>query len=371
MPSGEIKVALVGCGQIADAHLQEVWKVAGASVVAVCDREPDLARQAAARFGVPGVFDDFGRMLDRARPDVVHVTTPPRSHRPLALQALAAGAHVYVEKPFAVDAAEAREVFGAARAAGRLACAGHDQLFDPAWAECRRRVASGAIGRVVHVDSYQFYDLSGPFGRAFAGDPDHWVRGLPGGLFQNVMSHALYRATDLLGPGRPGVSAAWFGESRGGGLPTELRASLLWPEATAQLVFSSAARPLRRFAKVQGSRGGFEVDLDAQLVRSDWGARAPGAFGKIEVPLRALRESSGQAASAAVRFLRARIHYFAGMKTLFEAFYEAVRSGGACPVPEDDVVRDASVMDDVFEACRDGRAAGCRLDPAGAPGRSP
>ena len=124
--------------------------------------DADLAGQAAARFDEPGVYDDLGRMLAEARPDVVHVTTPPATHSPIALEAMAAGAHVYVEKPFAIDAAEADEVFEAAGRTGRLVCVGHDQLYDPSWVECRRIVDSGRLGRVVHVESVQGYDLSGP-----------------------------------------------------------------------------------------------------------------------------------------------------------------------------------------------------------------
>src|SRR5207253_805876 len=114
------KVALVGCGQIADAHLQEIRKVPGAEIVAVCDRHGDLAKQAAARFEVPQAFDDLNHMLDSVRPDVLHVTTPPQTHHAIALQALAAGAHVYVEKPFALDTAEAEEMLRAAEAHRRL-----------------------------------------------------------------------------------------------------------------------------------------------------------------------------------------------------------------------------------------------------------
>ena len=62
MKRPKLRIALIGCGQIADAHLQEIRKIDSAEAVAVCDRHPDLARQAAARFGVPGVFDDLGRI---------------------------------------------------------------------------------------------------------------------------------------------------------------------------------------------------------------------------------------------------------------------------------------------------------------------
>src|SRR5688500_11613401 len=119
-----IKVGLVGCGQIADAHLQQLAKIAGAEVVGVCDREAALAGQAAARFGVRDVYTDVDALLRRGRPDVLHITTPPQTHRALALAAIGAGVHVYVEKPFSVDASEADEILAAARGAGVRVCVG-------------------------------------------------------------------------------------------------------------------------------------------------------------------------------------------------------------------------------------------------------
>ena len=77
-------------------------------MVAACDRERLIAEQLAARYGIPRHYDDLGALLDRERPDVVHITAPPQTHLPLARQALDAGCHVYVEKPFTLSAADSR-----------------------------------------------------------------------------------------------------------------------------------------------------------------------------------------------------------------------------------------------------------------------
>lgn len=202
-----IKVGLVGCGQIADAHLQQIRRLPMADPVAVCDLEPLLARQAAERFEVPGQFTSIDEMLETARPDVVHVTTPVQTHAPLTIQLLEAGVHVYVEKPFTVDSAEAQTVIDVAERNDRLVCLGHDQLYDPTWLEACDIVASGAIGKVEHVESVLGYPIDGPFGKLVAGDPNHWVRRLPGGLFQNTISHPLYRITEFLPDAKPDVWA--------------------------------------------------------------------------------------------------------------------------------------------------------------------
>src|SRR3954463_13502495 len=94
-----IKAALIGTGQIARQHLGCLRNLPDVKVAGVCDLSPAMAESAAERFGVREWFTDHRRMFDDVRPDVVHITTPPPSHFPLAMAALDAGAHVVVEKP--------------------------------------------------------------------------------------------------------------------------------------------------------------------------------------------------------------------------------------------------------------------------------
>ncbi|MFN7983317.1 MAG: Gfo/Idh/MocA family oxidoreductase [Vicinamibacterales bacterium] len=77
-----LRIGLVGCGQIADAHLGELGKIPAADIVATCDSYRDLAEQAAARFNVPAYFDSMDEMFRQTRPDVVHITTPPHAQGP-------------------------------------------------------------------------------------------------------------------------------------------------------------------------------------------------------------------------------------------------------------------------------------------------
>src|SRR5207302_1932116 len=99
-----LKVAIVGCGKIADAHAAQIRRIAGGEIVGVCDREPLMARQLYERFPIAAWFSDVTELLTRARPDVVHITTPPESHFDLAKMCLTHGCHVYVEKPFTLHA---------------------------------------------------------------------------------------------------------------------------------------------------------------------------------------------------------------------------------------------------------------------------
>ena len=354
MTEKRIKVGLVGCGQIADAHLQQIRRIPWAEPVAVCDLEPLLARQAAERFEIAGLFTSLDQMIEQARPDVVHITTPVESHRPLATQLLDAGIHVYVEKPFTVDVAEARDVLDSALRNNRLVCLGHDQLFDPAWLECCQRIEAGEIGEVQHVESVLGYPLRGPFGTQVIANPDHWVRRLPGGLFQNTLSHPLYRITEFLTDDQPELQATWFSRFKQVPFPTELRAHLRGEKVTGSLLFTSSTKPCHRLTRIYGTEGALEVDLNSQLVRADRVDRYPGAFAKIEAPWRCVRESTRNLARNLSRFWKGELHYFEGMKTTFLKFYEAILEGSDLPVSYEEMIRVTAIMDQLFAECRRG-----------------
>ena len=114
-----MKVALIGAGQIARQHLACLKALPGIELAAACDLSPAAAEAAAERYGVSAWFTDHRAMLEKVRPAVVHVTTPPTSHFKLATDAFAAGAHVIVEKPATSTFEELETLVRHAKGAGR------------------------------------------------------------------------------------------------------------------------------------------------------------------------------------------------------------------------------------------------------------
>src|SRR5438552_7422500 len=94
-----VRAAVIGAGAVAKQHLACLSGLPGVAVAGVCDVSPAVAESAAGRFGVPAWFTDHRALLAELSPDVVHVTTPPAAHFPIAMDALAAGARAIVEKP--------------------------------------------------------------------------------------------------------------------------------------------------------------------------------------------------------------------------------------------------------------------------------
>ena len=104
------KVGIIGAGGMLQYHAGG-FRAGGADIVAICDVNEAAAGKAAADLGVDNVFGDVGDMLQKLPElDAVSVITPNRFHKPLAVQLLEAGKHVFCEKPPALNAAEVAEM---------------------------------------------------------------------------------------------------------------------------------------------------------------------------------------------------------------------------------------------------------------------
>lgn len=127
-----MKAALIGAGQIAKQHLACLKALPGVELAAICDLSPATAEAAAERYGIRGWFTDHRAMLEKVRPDVVHVTTPPTSHFRLATDAFDAGAHVIVEKPATATYPELETLVQRAKQAGRHIVEDYNYVFNHA-----------------------------------------------------------------------------------------------------------------------------------------------------------------------------------------------------------------------------------------------
>src|SRR6185436_15937382 len=147
-----LRIAFVGAGQMARHHLKALGRIGVPAVaVGVHDQSRGQADQFATLAGVRA-FPSVHHLLDEAQPDVVHVCTPPSAHFEAAHAAIAGGADVYVEKPFALTTHDARTLLDLARTRGRLVCAGHQLLRDPAFDALLARAAD--LGDLVQADSH-------------------------------------------------------------------------------------------------------------------------------------------------------------------------------------------------------------------------
>lgn len=366
-----LKVAIVGCGKIADAHAAQIQRIGGARIVAVCDREPLMAKQLWERFPVDSSFSDVEEMISKTSPDVVHITTPPSSHYPLARLLLEKGCHVYVEKPFTVSAEEAYALVQLANASDRKLTVGHNEQFSHVARRMRKLTSSGYLGETpVHMESHFGYDLGDPaYARALLDDRQHWARNLPGNLLQNIISHGIARIAEFLSSESPTVFAVGFsspflkrlGESE---LVDELRVIITEDSGTtAYFTFSSQMRPLIHEFRIFGSSNGLLLDQDHDILLKLRGTKYRSYLDKFIPPLQFARQNFAAAKTNLGLFLRRDFHPDSGMKSLIEEFYRSIENDTPAPIPYPEILRTARIMDAIFDQLREtapGHATGFR-----------
>ena len=149
--SKKLRIAFIGAGLIAQAHMKALRNMPDVQIVGLADVNEQVLRDRAEEFGFkPGQwFTDSDEMLKKIKPDAVSVCTPNGLHAPNSIAASKAGAHVIVEKPMAMNAGEAQAMVDAAVAAKRKLVIGFQYRLDPRTQFIRRVAEEGVLGDVL------------------------------------------------------------------------------------------------------------------------------------------------------------------------------------------------------------------------------
>jgi predicted dehydrogenase len=350
-----LKIAIVGCGKIADSHAAQIRGIPNCEIVGVCDREPLMARQLYERFPIKAYFDDVDHLLTEAHPDIVHITTPPQSHCSLARLCLGAGCHVYVEKPFTIDQEEAQQLVRFATDRGLKITVGHDDQFSHVARRMRTLVESGFLGdNPIHMESHYCYELSSGYAAALLGDKQHWVRRLPGQLAQNIISHGIARIAEFLHGDSPtviahGFTSRFLEEMGECDIIDELRIIISDDNrTTAYFTFSSQMRPAIHEFRIYGAQNGLILDQDHEVLLQLRGARRPSYADKFLPPASFAKQHLANLATNVRTFLARDFHMKSGMKYLIEAFYRSITDGTPVPIPYREILLTAKIMDAIF-----------------------
>ena len=352
-----LKAAIVGCGKIADAHASLIQTLPGCEIVGVCDAEPLMAKQLSERFHVARWYASLSELLNDAHPDVVHITTPPDSHYRIASQCLEGGCHVYVEKPFTLNEADAQQLVDLANEKNLKLTAGHDGQFSHVTRRMRALVEEGYLGgSPVHLESYYCYELGdSSYVQALLTDKQHWVRRLPGKLLHNIISHGIARVAEFLTSDSPTVIAHGFvspflkrlGETE---IIDELRVIISEGDGmTAYFTFSSQMRPALHLLRLYGQKNGLILDQDQETLIKLRGARFKSYVEKFVPPVLFAKQYVSNLKGNVRKFLHNDFHMSAGMQYLIGAFYRSITEKTPVPIPYREIILTARIMDEIFK----------------------
>lgn len=346
-----LRVAIVGCGKIADSHVEQIRAVGRGEVVAVCDAEPLMAEQLAQRYHIPSHYTDLDRLLAEQRVDVVHVATPPDSHLTLATKVMRAGSHVFLEKPVALTEDETRRIVQVAEATSRKLSVNYLYNFEAPSLELKGWLAAGRLGGIVHVDATYGYDLAGDYGVAVLSDASHWVHHLPGKLFHNVLDHLVCKLAMLLPLEAAQVQCLAYrqrvpiGNRVIDALPDELRVTMKVGAVSASAVISAHARPVGHTMRVYGNKDTVVLDYVGRTLVPAPRQTQSGSIGRLGPAMAQARAYVGAARANIGRFRRHEFHFFQGMRVLLDGFYRSIEEGTPLPLSYEEILWSVQTID--------------------------
>ena len=197
-PVDTVRFATIGTSGICEQFCAALAEAPGAELVACYSRDLERAREFGARFGARLFFDDLASLAACDEVDAVYVASPNALHAAQALAMVAGGRHVLVEKAFASNEREAREVFDAARAAGVVVMEAVRSLHVPSFAAIER-IVSGELGQVRKA-TMRFSKVTSRMARLLAGERINiFDPALAGGALMDIGVYCVEPAVALFG----------------------------------------------------------------------------------------------------------------------------------------------------------------------------
>lgn len=146
-----MKYALIGCGRISPNHI-EAAKNNNLEFVAMCDIVPEVMTEKSDKFGLANVkkYTDYKELLRLEKPELVAIATESGKHAAIALDCIAAGCNVIIEKPIALSISDADAIIEAGKEAGVVICANHQNRFNKSVQYIRKALDEGRFGRLSH-----------------------------------------------------------------------------------------------------------------------------------------------------------------------------------------------------------------------------
>jgi predicted dehydrogenase len=303
---------------------------AGGIVVAVADIDVERAR---ALDDAARAFASAAELLDSTSPDVLHVCTPVETHADTVAAALAAGVHVVVEKPVALDAATTRRLVDGARDADRCLVPVHQFLFQAG--VVRLLESRGRLGRLVRCS----FDAVSAGSDVTGVDPDRLLSEIlphPLSLFARVVQSPLSELTwHVIAP------------TRG-----ELRALAVADGISLEIAISSNGRPTRTELELMGTRATGYADLFHGFAIVDRGRAT--RVTKLTRPFtHSARVLTGATANLTRRAV-SRESAYPGLRELVGRTYDAIGTGAGSPISLEETVDVAAARDEILESIRAG-----------------
>jgi predicted dehydrogenase len=323
---------LIGCGAIAREHLTALAELDNVEISGVCDISSARAEATAERFRVPKFYTNHRDLLDELMPDLVHITTPPASHLPIAMDCLERGLNVFCEKPMTVRYADFCLLKDQAIAKGCVLMENQQNRYHSSVRRILELIETGEMGDVVDVQICLSLNITGPKSAYTDLNAPHFGMTLPGGVIGDFLPHIAYLAYMFTGKVLD-VNAVWTKHKKCTPLPAdEFRGLIKGERMTAFVSFSGNAQPDGFLIRVIGTRMRVEANLyePPKVICKRLRQGEPALMTAVDGIAEARQVLAGSVAGF-VRKLAGQSSYD-GMKDMLAATYRSIELKQAQPI---------------------------------------
>ena len=356
----KLRIGIIGCGWIAEAHLDSYKRMPDVEIVAGADIIPGKAEKFFKKFGLEGVKTDYAshkEMLDdeSLQLDAVSICTYNRQHAAPAIYALQKGIHVMLEKPFTVTVEEAIEVMKAEKESGKVLSIGFQPRLDPNMQMIKKIVDSGELGKIYYIQTGggRRRGIPTPFGTSFIEDK---TAGL--GALADIGCYSLDMVLNAIGYPKPltvtGYKSDFFGKN-----PTTYPNNPEYAEKFGVDDFAAA------FIRLEGGiildfRIAWAMNIntpgDTIILGTQGGLRIPSTDcwnGTVGGPMTIYKTIGGINYETQVPIIND------GGPSLFDrkirSFLDACKNGGKAPVPTSQIIYNQAILDGIAKSAKLGR----------------
>ncbi len=359
----KMRVGIIGCGWIADAHIRAYLEQPDVEIVAGADLVPGKAKAFFEKHGVEGVKTDYAshkEMLDdeSLRLDAVSICTYNRQHAEPAIYALNKGVNVLLEKPFTVTLDEAVEVMKAEKKSGKVLSIGFQPRLDANMQQIKKIVQSGELGQIYYIQTGggRRRGIPTPFGTSFIEDKTAGI-----GALGDIGCYSLDMVLNAIGYPKPltvsGYKSAFFGtDPNYSGYASSKRAE--YAKKFSVDDFAAA------FIRLEGGiildfRIAWAMNLDTPgdtiIMGTKGSLRIPSTEcwnGTVGGPMKIYHEVAGLQVETEVPIIKMKEGLF---NLKIRTFLDACKNGTAAPVPSSQILYNQAIIDGIAKSAELGR----------------
>ncbi|MBN2472776.1 MAG: Gfo/Idh/MocA family oxidoreductase [Anaerolineae bacterium] len=336
---------LIGCGRVAPRHAQSLVELDSTELVAVADLIDSRARHFHTEYGGPAWTTDYHELLARDDIDVVTICTPSGTHAQIALDAIAAGKHVLVEKPIALKTSDADRMIAAAAAAGVKLCVVLQNRYNPPMQATHAAVREGKLGRLMLGSAtvrwfrpQEYYE-----------DGWHGTLAMDGGALMNQSIHHVDALAWLMG--EPVVSVFAYTDTLAHRMEAE-------DVGVAVLRFASGA-----LATVEGSTLTYPQNLEGSV--AIFGERGSIKVGGTALNRRTIWKLEGELEKEREILTREQLDppsvYGSSHRIVIQKMAQAVLEDTVPETHGQEARRSLALIEAIYQSARTGQPVACRI----------